>query len=600
MSTSSNNKEVVRNTHFWLSELFEGSMDNDFWKDKAVLLTLIVDIFKRALEEVSLVVVTNQEGKIVFVSESYLEIMQYERNQLIGFSYSDFLDNSSMSTNDFSLLKSSVVNINELKIESTHRKKKGSLVVLETSVFPLVNQDEKVASLILHQDVTSLLNAEETIKELVTIDVLTGLKNRKQFERDLKKIISVFQPHQLKVQKVAIFFIDLDRFKYYNDTLGHFTGDKLIEVIARELMLFENDDVSVYRYGGDEFTILMKNSSETEINCKAENILQRFQSSFFVNGNELFITATVGVSLFPDTGDTSSSLVQQSEMAMHYAKEKGKDNFQLYNPSLRTKHDERLMIEQRLRIATENKAFNLHYQPQVNLLEKKVVGLEALLRWNDEKLGDVSPSKFIPIAEDSGLIFQIGDWVLEQACYQAKSWFDKGFEMRMGVNISPKQFQRPDFVGKVKNILKKTGVDPKLLDLEITENDLLYNREECFKTLERLKEIGITISIDDFGTGYSSLSYLRQFPIDTLKIDQSFIKEVIENSNDQAIVTSIIQLAHNMKMRVIAEGVETAEMVLFLNERQCDEMQGFLYSKALPADLVMNFIRDIEPTSVIQ
>jgi len=218
---------------------------------------------------------------------------------------------------------------------------------------------------------------------------------------------------------------------------------------------------------------------------------------------------------------------------------------------------------------------------------------------NDEKLGAVSPSLFIPIAEDSGLIFQIGDWVLEQACYQAKIWFDKGFKMRMGINISPKQFQRPDFVGEVKKILEKTGVDPELLDLEITENDLLYNRVECIKTLKRLKEIGITISIDDFGTGYSSLSYLNQFPIDTLKIDQSFIKEVIENTNTQAIVTSIIQLAHNMNMRVIAEGVETTEMVLFLNERKCDEMQGFLYSKALPASHVMDFVRNIEPTTVL-
>jgi len=596
MSKTSNNKEVVANAPEWLKELFNDSMDKNFWQEKSSLLTSIVDVFKSAIEKVSLVVVTDQKGKIVYVSESYVEMIQYDRNFLLGMEYSDLLDIESMNANDFTLLKTSVCDINEVDIKSTHRNKKGSLVVLETSVFPIIHAGEKLAGLILHKDVTSLFNAEETIKELVTVDVLTGLKNRKQFESDLNQTITVIPP---KDKKVAILFIDLDRFKYYNDTLGHFTGDKLIEVIAKELRALENQNVSVYRYGGDEFTILMSDSSNEEIENKAEKILERFQSPFLVKGNELFLTATVGVSLFPDTGDTLSSLVQQSEIAMHYAKERGKDDYQFYRPSLRTKHDERLIIEQRLRIATENKSFQLYYQPQINLLERKVVGLEALLRWNDEKLGAVSPSLFIPIAEDSGLIFQIGDWVLEQACYQAKIWFDKGFKMRMGINISPKQFQRPDFVGEVKKILEKTGVDPELLDLEITENDLLYNRVECIKTLKRLKEIGITISIDDFGTGYSSLSYLNQFPIDTLKIDQSFIKEVIENTNTQAIVTSIIQLAHNMNMRVIAEGVETTEMVLFLNERKCDEMQGFLYSKALPASHVMDFVRNIEPTSVL-
>lgn len=581
----------------WLKILSKRILKGDSWDEKESFLTSSISVLKKAVEDISLVVVTGPDGEVTYASEEYIQTMQFDQEEIVGKSYFDRIDVNTMNVTDCTVLTTAIKEGYDIKVESRHQKKNGSLAVLETAVFPLVHSGMRFANLILHQDITPLKEAEETIKELVTVDVLTGLKNRKQFELDLQKMITSYQSLS---KSAAVLFIDLDRFKYYNDTLGHFTGDKLIEEISKELVLFENSQVSVYRYGGDEFTILMRNEPEREaVESVARKVLARFQKPFLVLDNELFITATVGISLYPETGVASTPLVQQSEIAMQHAKERGKNHYQVYETSLRTKRDERLRIEKRLRKATENQQFQLYYQPQVDLKENKVVGFEALLRWNDEKLGDVSPGVFIPIAEDSGLIFPIGDWVLEQACYQAKQWYDKGFSTRMGINISPKQFQRPDFVGKVKNIIEKTGVNPSLLDLEITENDLLYNRDECFKTLKRLKDIGIQISIDDFGTGYSSLSYLRRFPIDTLKIDQSFIREVIENTNDQAIVTSIIQLAHNMNMRVIAEGVETAEMVMFLNERNCDEMQGFLYSKALPADNVMDFVNEKEPTAVL-
>ncbi|WP_416151333.1 EAL domain-containing protein [Salipaludibacillus sp. HK11] len=607
MSKSSNNKEVVRktiknerlSTPLWLKEICDLTSKENSCKEDPLFIASLIDVFKGALEEVSLVVVIDQEEKIVYSSEGYNKMVQYKRNELIGKKYVELLDLNGISSCDLDSLTTAFNTNIVADLELSHSKKEiGKLIVLRTRVFPLFHLDQKIASLILHQDVTSIIKAQETIRELVSADVLTGLKNRNQFERDIEKMTSASGSEK---ENTALLFIDLDRFKYYNDTLGHFTGDKLIEEIANELILFENENLFVYRYGGDEFSIIINNFTEyEEIELITEQILNRFQSPFVVKENELFITATVGIALYPETGVAAALLVQQAEIAMQFAKERGKGGYKLYHPSLRTNHDKKLLIEQRLRLAAETKTFKIFYQPQIDLKENKVIGLEALLRWHDEKLGDVSPSEFIPIAEDSGLIYQIGDWVLEQACYQAKKWHDKGFAMRMGINISPKQFQRPDFVGKVKNILNKSGVDPTLLDLEITENDLLYNREECFKTLERLKELGMTISIDDFGTGYSSLSYLRQFPIDTLKIDQSFIREVIENANDQAIVTSIIQLAHNMNMRVIAEGVETAEMVMFLNERSCDEMQGFLYSKAMPAENVMSFVQDKEPNNFLQ
>lgn len=440
---------------------------------------------------------------------------------------------------------------------------------------------------------TLLNKAEEMINELVTLDLATGLRNRKQFDQDLAKYV---RKTESSTQKIAILFLDLDRFKFYNDTLGHVTGDKLIEAISKELKLFENSDVSVYRYDGDEFTILINESGADNVSVElAKTILNRFLKPFIVRENELFITASIGIARCPETGTTASQLVQQAEAAMHYAKERGKGDYQLYFPSLKTHHTEKLIIETRLREALGGASFTLSYQPQIDLKSKQVVGVEALIRWEDNVLGNVSPVEFIPVAEETGLIVQIGDWVLQEACQQAKVWYDQGCRLRIGVNISPIQFQRPDFVEKVKAILQQTGLPPKFLDLEITENDLLYNRDECYKTLKCLKESGIKISIDDFGTGYSSLSYLRRFPIDTLKIDKSFIKDVIQNINDQAIVTSIIQLAHNMNMRVIAEGVETSDMMVFLNDRECDEMQGFLYSMPLKKGDVVPFITDNRP-----
>lgn len=557
----------------------------------------VIQVLKQAVEQISYVVLIDQSGKVVYASPDYLSLLYETGEPVIDQNYYDVI-RPSADQDYIEDLAEAIDRQVILKIKGERSRQFDYPVILESSIFPVIDTEEGViATLLLHQDITPLAEAEETIKELVTVDVLTGLKNRKQFDSDLNKII---QSAGKTKSKAGVLFIDLDRFKYYNDTLGHFTGDKLIQEISRNLRQFEGYGYQVYRYGGDEFSIIVNemNSNHT-LEELAGKLLKLFQLPFTVQGSELFITASIGFSMFPETGRTVSDLVQQAEMAMHVAKERGKDDYQKYLPNLSTERDERLMMEKRLRIAVEKKTFNLFYQPQIDLKRKRVVGLEALIRWTDKKLGYVSPGVFIPIAEESGLIIAIGDWVLEQACIQAKKWCDEGFEMRMGINISPIQFQRPDFVSKVKYILKETALNPELLDLEITENVLLYNREECHRTLERLKELGISISIDDFGTGYSSLSYLRRFPIDTLKIDQSFICEVLDNSNDQAIVTSIIQLAHNMNMRVIAEGVETSAMIPFLNDRDCDEMQGYLYSKPLPAEQVSSFVRDTEPADVL-
>ncbi|WP_096189490.1 sensor domain-containing protein [Evansella halocellulosilytica] len=576
-------------SHFpdWFSKVwFQVNKDDD---NKNRGYQELIHKLKEALEKTSLLVITTGDGKIVYVSRSFTASLGYAEYELIGRDY----DSS------FNLKKNAQFDEgNQLVWEAIYEMKNGDVVTFQTVMTPLFPEDgEGEGYLLLHRDITELKEAKKTIEELVIADKLTGLPNREKFEQDI--LLQINKAKHTN-RSFAVFYIDLDRFKFYNDTLGHFTGDQLIKKIAMRLKEIEQINVTVYRYGGDEFSILLNNPShEQEVHVFAEEILDCFQKPFVINGYELFITASIGISDYPEHGKTYGSIVYQAELAMHHAKERGKDGYQWYTPSIKTKHVERLKIEKRLRIATEKKAFYLCYQPQIDLKKKKVIGVEALIRWDDEELGIISPGSFIPLAEETGLIVPIGDWVLEQACKQAKKWFEQGISLRMGINISPIEFQRPDFVSKVKKVLSKTGLPPQLLDLEITENDLLYNREECFKTLEQLKEIGISISIDDFGTGYSSLGYLRRFPIDTLKIDQSFIREVLDNTNDQAIVTSIIQLAHNMNLRVIAEGVETSDMVEFLNKQQCDEMQGFLYSRPLPSDEVTSFIKKTTPMMVL-
>ncbi|MCR6095698.1 GGDEF domain-containing protein [Salipaludibacillus agaradhaerens] len=595
MSKQLNKKKVPSISQKWLA-LFNKEEENQWIeKDEDILPYCL----KQAIEEVALIVLTDFSGRIVYMSDELLTKLDYLWRDVNGHHYINLIDTVSMKENVRKSLHDVLHDGKKRTIETVHRKKDGTSVIFDTTFLPLPQSkpSHDQLFLILHQDTTLLNKAEEMINDLVTLDLATGLRNRKQFDQDLANYVRKTENSR---KQIAILFLDLDRFKFYNDTLGHVTGDKLIEAISKELKLFENNDVSVYRYDGDEFTVLINESNIGDSGMElAKAILNRFLKPFVVKGNELFITASIGIARCPETGTTASQLVQQAEAAMHYAKERGKGDYQLYFPSLKTHHTEKLLIETRLREALGGNSFTLSYQPQIDLKSKQVVGVEALIRWEDNVLGKISPVEFIPVAEETGLIVQIGDWVLQEACHQAKIWYDQGFHLRIGVNISPIQFQRPDFVEKVNGILQKTGLPPKYLDLEITENDLLYNRDECYKTLKRLKESGIKISIDDFGTGYSSLSYLRRFPIDTLKIDKSFIKEVIQNINDQAIVTSIIQLAHNMNMRVIAEGVETSDMVAFLNDRECDEMQGFLYSMPLKKEDVIPFINKTEPQKVL-
>ncbi|MDQ7095777.1 EAL domain-containing protein [Desulfosporosinus sp. PR] len=418
-------------------------------------------------------------------------------------------------------------------------------------------------------------------------DALTALPNRLLFNELLKQALAQTRH---KRGQLAVLFLDLDRFKLINDTMGHNLGDLLLKAVAERIRGTLREGDTIARQGGDEFLVLLPEiSHDQEAVRVSERILAAFTQPFIIDDSEVYMSTSVGISLYPRGASDIESLVKQADTAMYYAKELGRNNCQLFTNGLNIKANERLSTENNLRKALARNEFILHYQPQVDFHKGCIVGLEALVRWDSKEHGLVSPLSFIPIAEETGLIVPIGEWVLETACRQNMIWRAQGHPfMRMAVNISARQFREPNFVKRVAEILAKTGMEPEWLELEITESIAMENGEASLEMLRRFKELGVRISIDDFGTGFSSLNYLRRMPIDTLKIDQSFIRDISSGDNGKEIVTAIIQLAKNLRLKVVAEGVETSSQWSFLRDKRCDEMQGFLFSKAVgPKEMEM-------------
>ena len=447
---------------------------------------------------------------------------------------------------------------------------------VELAVVPLY-RGESVSFCAFVRDISERKKAEATIRHLAYHDVLTGLPNRVLFEERLR--LALAQARRSRT-KVAVMFLDLDRFKLVNDTVGHTGGDQLLQEVAGEFSDTIREGDTVARVGGDEFTFLLPGIERAEdATAAAERILQRVRKLRTVAGQEFRVTTSIGITVFPRDGGTADVLMRNADTAMYRAKERGRDNYQLYTPAMKASLQEMLALENDLSHALERNELFVLYQPLVRIDSGSIVGGEALLRWQHPQRGLVGPEEFIPLAEETGLIGPIGEWVLQTACQQAKEWHDSDLSpIRITVNVSARQIEQPGLVRAVANVLADTGLPPQRLQLELTEGAVMRQVDSVTSALAKLRSMGVGISVDDFGTGYSSLGYLKRFPIETIKIDRTFVRDVATDQNDAAIVTTVIAMARGLNLRVVAEGVETEAQLGFLRENKCDEFQGFLVS----------------------
>lgn len=484
------------------------------------------------------------------------------------------------------------------------QRKDGSTIEVDLAYVPTIVEQRVVGVFGIMRDITEAMNYERRITHLASHDALTGLPNRNLLEERIQHAIE-----QRNADHFGVLFMDLNRFKIVNDSLGHDKGDLLLQMIADRLRHAVREGDTVARLGGDEFVVVVEDmQSSDRVAQVAHQLLAAVAKPFNLDGHELTISTSIGASIYPKNGTDSATLLKNADLAMYQAKELGAGTFRFFDPVMNVKLLERLLTETGLQRALERHELILHYQPRIDMNQGVATGVEALVRWVHPERGLLAPEDFIPLAEEIGMIGAVGEWVLETACRQNRSWQLAGkAPLKMSVNLSAHQLRDPKFIDILQRILDDVGLDPCWLELEITETSLMQNLETSLATLKQIRQIGVSISIDDFGTGYSSLAYLKKLPIDTLKIDKSFIHDVTKDQDDAAIVTATISLAHNMGLQVVAEGVTTAGQVKFLLDRQCSAMQGYLFSRPVPADGLMesleNCLRRVDsdqPSLVIQ
>ena len=440
-------------------------------------------------------------------------------------------------------------------------------------------------------DVTQRKRSEETLKYHAFHDSLTDLPNRSFFDECLSIALA---NAQINETLMAILFLDLDGFKNINYTLGHSIGDQILKCFASRLRAQLRGGDLLSRWGGDEFTILLPQIKNTDAPAKlAQRIFDNLKQPAIIDNHQIYLKSSIGISLFPQDAEDGETLLRYADIALYRTKEWGRNHYQFYNPSMTAEVSENFHLETRLHQAIEKEEFLLHYQPQININTGEISVMEALIRWQHPDLGLVSPGEFIPLAEKTGLIFPLNKWILKTACQQNKIWQQEGYPpIRIAVNLSAQQFHQPNFVALVEETLQLTGLDPQWLELEITESALMQNIELARQTLDQLRHQGVHISLDDFGTGYSCLGYLKQFPFQTLKIDQTFVKDLKDNPQDLAIVSAVIALSRGLNLRVVAEGIENQEQLELLKELQCEEMQGYLFSYPLSSEEALKFLTE--------
>jgi len=529
------------------------------------------------------VMVTDLQSRIVAVNSAFTTITGYGEAEVLGCNPS-LLKSGREDQAFYQSMWTGIKATGAWQGEVWNRRKNGELFPQLLTINTVYDNDGQPGNYVgVMTDLSQLKNSEARFEHLAHYDPLTNLPNRLLLQSRLAHALDTAERHQ---QRLAVLYIDLDRFKNINDSLGHPAGDELLEALARRLLERLRGEDTLGRLGGDEFMVIMENLQRPEDAAGlAKDMIDLLDQPFRLpSGHEVFVGASIGISLFPDDGASATALVQHADGAVYQAKESGRNTFAFYTPALTLAANEKLDMEARLRHALAQGEFLLHYQPQVDINSGRLIGCEALVRWNDPQQGLVSPARFIPMAEETGLIVPLGEWVLRHACYQARAWLDAGLpQLSMAVNLSARQLRQPDIVARVAAILKETGLPADMLKLELTESMIMGQGDEVVALLQALKGLGIRLSIDDFGTGYSSLAYLKRFPIDELKIDQGFVRDIPHDSNDNEIAAAIIGMARGLRLKVVAEGVETEAQRDFLARNGCNTYQGYLFSRPLPA-----------------
>ena len=567
------------------------------------LVTIYTDITerKRAEERLRLtekvfenspcaIVICDRKGYVISVNPAFSEITGYAREEVVGL-HPKMLLSGELSEAVYADMWRSLSECGRWSGDIWGVRKNGEAYPKWLTINAVPDEISGGHShyIGMFSDITTRKEAEERIHRLAHHDALTGLPNRYTLEARLAHSLDDARQYD---SRVAVMFVDLDHFKTINDSLGHAVGDRLLIEVAQRLSGTVRESDTVARLGGDEFVIVMPDfASTTDISIAANRIIDSFADPLHVGAHEFHTSVSIGISVFPDDGESVEAVMRSADTAMYHAKALGRNNFQYFTPAMNHAANERLALENKLRHALTRREFELHYQPQYDMASQRIVGVEALIRWRPRGGGLVAPEKFIPIAEETGMIANIGTWVLQESCRQLREWLDAGMApIRMSVNVSARQFRQKSFPDTVAATLAETGLPPELLELEITETTAMEHPQEAIRVLQSLREMGITLAIDDFGTGYSSLSYLKMLPINRLKIDRSFITDIDKDANDEAIARATIALAQNLGLEVTAEGVESNSQLDILRANGCDEVQGFHLGYPVTADRIAQLV----------
>lgn len=548
-----------------------------------------------AMEKVAdSIFITDANGVIEYVNSAFVIVTGYERDEAIGKS-AGIIKSGSHDEKFYAQIWETLLRGEVYRNVIVNRRKDGQLYHEAVTITPLTDPQGHVTHFISSgKDMSESIQAQERLHHLAHHDALTGLPNRVLFVERLKHAL---QRANHRKRAVAVMFLDMDRFKMVNDTLGHEAGDRLLQAMASRLLACVREGDTIARFGGDEFAGLLNDvASPEDVAPIVGKFLEALAPPFVIDGHELFVGGSIGVSLYPDDGADPQTLMKNADTAMYCAKQRGGNSSEFYYAGMNENALARLGMETGLRHALDRQEFIVHYQPQIDLKNGDVVGFEALLRWERPDVGPVSPKEFIPVLEETGLIVPVGEWMLRTACEQHRAWRAAGLPpLRMAVNISSRQFEASDLPETLQRVMQDATMPAEFLELEITESILMKNAARDMQALQALNAIGMRFAIDDFGTGYSSLIYLKRFPIDILKIDKAFVRDITDNGDDAAIVRAIITMAHSLGIQALAEGVETREQVEFLRQQGCDLAQGYYFSPPLSASETERFLAEKRP-----